>query len=207
MGCPRLTCDFEPNLFLQEQGGKTDAPELSVWVNPEGAFGGVGGEVLTQGSVQFNYEFSFSDPLLKNPPRVPGDLGVTYIDGRASKITQNSSGSLDIVLTIKVALNSAFLWDFGSRNPGLLYQVTTHELGHGLQIEDAFMSAVNGRLDLPYSANDESLKAILNTFIQISNGIMNSNSNLESNATERGINFYAPNGYKPPYDFFNPIKW
>lgn len=46
MGCPRLTCDFEPNLFLQEQGGKTDAPELSVWVNPEGAFGGVGGEVL-----------------------------------------------------------------------------------------------------------------------------------------------------------------
>jgi len=49
MGCLRLTYDCEPNLFLREQGEKFDAPELSVWVNPNATFEGVGEVVQTGG--------------------------------------------------------------------------------------------------------------------------------------------------------------
>jgi hypothetical protein len=110
-----------------------------------------------------------------------------------------------MVLTINVAFNEAFMWGFGSDNPGLLYEVTLHELGHGLQIEDAFNSVTNGTLDLPYTSDQQNLENILSTRIFQTNNIMNGNSNLEPDATQRGM-IYAPAGFQPSYNWFN-IKW
>jgi hypothetical protein len=49
MSCLRLTYEETPTLFLESDREKIHAPELSVWVNPNATFEGVGIKTQTQG--------------------------------------------------------------------------------------------------------------------------------------------------------------
>ncbi|MFM7854926.1 MAG: hypothetical protein ACKO96_24105 [Flammeovirgaceae bacterium] len=60
MGCLKLTYDYRPTELFVEQGEKVEAPELQVWVNPEGAFFGVDDKVLN--SAGGDPHWWFDDP-------------------------------------------------------------------------------------------------------------------------------------------------
>jgi hypothetical protein len=88
MGCLRLTYDHEetPTLFLEQAPEKVEAPKLRVWVNPEGAFLGVGEETLTQGvAYVFGSNGALIDSHSIDGPSVAyfmnnGKLGKAYYD-------------------------------------------------------------------------------------------------------------------------------
>ena len=138
MGCYKLTYDYQPTLFLQEQGEKIYTPDWRVTVNAGSKLGGEGAKVLTQSSVSFVYRIIYDNGNDRPyPPTKDNDLGRTLINRKGSSFTKNASGGYDVTIAITILLNKALQHgsDFLTRNPDLDYDVLAHELGHGFMVE------------------------------------------------------------------------
>ena len=81
MGCYKLTYDYQPTLFLQEQGEKIYTPDWRVTVNACSKLGGEGDKALNSDGRVFN-------PFKYIPKEIPVGLRATLTSGNIAWIAR-----------------------------------------------------------------------------------------------------------------------